>query len=155
MSAPPSLAACPAAATSVMLGVSFTMRGWSGAARRTAATTARITGGDTPKARPPFSVLGQDRLSSSAARPVAPLRRRDTATYSSCVSPNTLAMTTVPQPRSAGSFSARNASTPMFARPMALSIPDGVSQVRGGALPRRGRSDSPLVTNPPRSASLR
>ena len=37
-----------------------------------------------------------------------------------------------------GTFSAMNASMPGLVRPMALSMPDGVSAVRGGGLPARG-----------------
>ena len=39
---------------------------------------------------------------------------------------------------SCGRSSARNPSRPLFGSPIELIIPDGVSQIRGGALPARG-----------------
>jgi len=46
-------------------------------------------------------------------------------------------------------LSRRNASTPTFCSPIAFSIPAGVSQIRGGALPACGASDNPFVQIPP------
>jgi len=62
-------------------------------------------------------------------------------------------MTVTPRDRKPGSFSVQNASTPTFASPMALSMPDAVSQTRGGGLPGRGSRLSPLVQMPPREAT--
>ena len=42
-----------------------------------------------------------------------------------------------------------NRSMPTFCRPMALSIPAGVSTMRGGGLPGRGFRVTVLVTIPP------
>ena len=68
--------------------------------------------------------------------------------------PNTLANTGSPG-GSAGSFSARNASTPTFSRLIAFSMPAGVSVTRGGGLPRRGSTVSDLATMPPSSSRSR
>ena len=40
----------------------------------------------------------------------------------------------------------------MFSRPMELSIPEGVSTMRGGGFPGEGSSESPLTTTAPRPA---
>ena len=42
-----------------------------------------------------------------------------------------------------------NRSTPGFCRPMALSMPAGVSQTRGGGLPGQATGATPLVTTAP------
>jgi len=48
-----------------------------------------------------------------------------------------------------GSLSFTNASIPTFSRPMAFSIPQGVSAIRGGGLPLVGAKDNPLTIIPP------
>src|SRR5215475_8614748 len=48
-----------------------------------------------------------------------------------------------------GSFALTNASTPTFCRPIALSMPEAVSQTRGPGAPAIGSREIPLVTIPP------
>ena len=60
---------------------------------------------------------------------------RATSAYSSIVVPQTLTMTRAPRSRSSGSFSLTKRCTPMPCRPMALSMPAGVSTMRGGGWP--------------------
>ncbi len=43
------------------------------------------------------------------------------------------------------SFSSTNDVKPTFSRPMALSMPHGVSTILGGGLPMEGLSDKPLT----------
>ena len=74
---------------------------------------------------------------------------RITSAYSAIVWPKTLAMIGVSYPRSWGSFSATKARTPMFWSPMALTMPLGVSHIRGDGAPAMGSSESPLTTIPP------
>ena len=52
-----------------------------------------------------------------------------------------------------GSFWSRKARSPTFSRPIELSIPEGVSNMRCGGLPARGLSVTVLVTMPPSVAS--
>ena len=58
--------------------------------------------------------------------------------YSSGVFPEMLAMTFTSNCRRKGSSSRIKASTPGFCSPTELSIPRGVSAIRGGGLPSRG-----------------
>src|SRR5512143_1899730 len=58
-------------------------------------------------------------------------------------------MTAVSNRLRKGSLSRRNTSTPGFSRPIAFSMPDGVSQMRGGGLPWIGFRDIPFTITPP------
>src|SRR5512144_1738021 len=58
-------------------------------------------------------------------------------------------MTAVSNRLRKGSLSRRNTSTPGFSRPIAFSMPDGVSQMRGGGLPGIGFRDIPFTITPP------
>src|SRR5262245_15365209 len=51
--------------------------------------------------------------------------------------------------RSSGSFSRMKRWTPIPCRPIAFSMPDGVSTMRSGGWPSRSLRKSPLVTNAP------
>src|SRR4030066_43139 len=51
-----------------------------------------------------------------------------------------------------GTTSPMNRSTPMFCRPIALSIPDAVSTMRPGGFPGVGARDSPFMTTAPHAA---
>ncbi|OPY07688.1 MAG: hypothetical protein A4E67_01171 [Syntrophaceae bacterium PtaB.Bin038] len=82
--------------------------------------------------------------------PGTPVSAAATLPYSSTVSPKMLTITFVSNRLSQGSFSARNAFTPTFCRPMAFNIPPVVSMIRGGGFPRRGSSEIPLTTTAPR-----
>ncbi len=134
---------------SVTFGESLVMTGRL-VAPLTAATTFAASTGSVPKTMPPFLTLGHDILTSMAATPACPSSLLATSAYSSIVSPNMLATTLVSIPSSRGSFSEMNASTPTFCRPMALSIPHGVSTMRGAGLPCRGFRESPFTTIAPR-----
>src|SRR5206468_2219693 len=61
--------------------------------------------------------------------------------------PPTLAMMGTPSSASRGRSSAAKRSRPGLARPIELTIPDGVSAIRGGGFPSRGWSVTVLVTN--------
>ena len=56
-----------------------------------------------------------------------------------------------PRARSRGNCSVRNCSTPSEGMPMALSIPQGVSQILGGGLPVRGSRKMVLLITAPSS----
>ena len=150
----PPPAALAVSRMSVTFGDSLTKRG-----RRVLDRHARVMRASDPasfpNSVPPASVFGQETLSSMAATPVAASSFSRTSTYSASVSPNTLATTAVSCPRRAGSFSSRNASTPTFCNPIALSMPAGVSTMRSGGLPFLGRGESPFVTIPPSCANRR
>ena len=147
-SAPASSAATARAATSVTLGVSLGKIG-SVVAARTARTTSRTPAMLHPNVWPPWSTLGQETLISMAATPSASDRIRAISAYSSTVEPQTLTMTTARRARSAGSLSATKARTPMPCSPMALSMPLGVSTMRGGACPSRASRNRPLTATAP------
>jgi len=135
---------------SVTLGVSFTMRGRR-LARLMPSTTRAAASGSAPNESPPSSTLGQEMLASKAATPGAPSSLRATSAYSSQVRPTTLTMTGTPRRASQGRSSASRRSTPGFSSPMELSIPAGVSTVRGGGFPGQGSRDVPFTTTAPRA----
>ena len=147
-SAPASSAARANDATSVTFGVSFGMTG-SRVTLRTALTTACVPGRLQPKVMPPSLMFGQEMFSSIAATPSASDRIRASSTYSSSVVPQMLTKTTARRRRSSGSFSSMNRCTPMPCRPMAFSIPDGVSTMRGGGCPSRAFRNNPFTATPP------
>ena len=62
---------------------------------------------------------------------------RDTSTYSSIVVPQTLTITVAPRARSSGIFSSMKRRAPIPCRPIAFSMPDGVSTMRGAGCPSR------------------
>jgi hypothetical protein len=148
-SAPPSTAALAAVTMSVTFGESFTTSGRR-VAGRTAATSAWRAAGSFPKTIPPFTTFGQETFSSTAATRGSSPIRSTTARYSASVSPQTFARTVAPFSCSFGSFSERNSSMPTFWRPIALSIPASVSQIRGGGFPRQGRAERPFTEIAPR-----
>ena len=133
-SAPASSDARANEATSVTFGVSLGITG-----RRvtflTALTTSKVPFRLQPNVMPPSLMFGQEMFSSSAATPSASDRIRASSTYSSSVLPQMLTMTVARRSRSSGSFSLMNRWTPMPWRPMALSIPAGVSTIRSGGCP--------------------
>ncbi len=154
-SAPASSAAFAMATMSVTLGESFGMTG-SEVACLTARTTLPTDAGSAPKCMPPRATLGQDTFSSMPATPGAASSTAAICAYSSIVSPAMLAITIAPRSRNRGRRSRTNTSIPGFSRPMELSIPQGVSAMRGGLLPARGRSVVPFThTAPTISGSMR
>ncbi len=62
----------------------------------------------------------------------------------------TLTSTAVSNRRSQGRSTAMKWSTPGFCKPMALSMPAGVSATRGGGLPGHGSRETPLTMIPPK-----
>src|SRR6059058_951749 len=67
------------------------------------------------------------------------------------VEPHTLAMKRVSVKSSCGRIPRTTCSTPGFCRPIAFSMPAGVSYTRCGGLPRRGSPVVPLRTTAPAS----
>ena len=95
-------------------------------------------------------MFGQEMFSSIAATPSASDSMRDTSTYSSIVVPHTLTITVAPRARSSGIFSSMNRCAPIPCRPIAFSMPAGVSTIRGAGWPSRALRNSPLDTIAPR-----
>ena len=147
-SAPFSSAARAKDDTLVTFGVSLGMSG-SVVAFRTAATTSAVLARLQPNWMPPSLMFGHEMFSSSAATPSTSDRMRETSTYSSIELPHTLTMTTAPRRRSSGIFSRMNRCTPMPCRPIALSMPEGVSTIRGGGCPSRSFRNRPFTTTAP------
>ncbi len=147
-SAPASSDARANDATSVTLGVSFGITG-SCVTFFTALTTSKVPLRLQPNVMPPSLMFGHEMFSSSAATPSASERIRASSTYSSSVLPQMLTMTVARSRRSSGSFSRMKRWTPMPCRPIALSIPDGVSTIRSGGWPSRSLRKRPLTATPP------
>jgi len=79
--------------------------------------------------------FGLAAFSSSATMPGCSSSRSAHAANSSALSPQKFATTRAPAACSAGSRSRRNASAPMFCRPIAFSMPAGDSTSRGAFFP--------------------
>ena len=138
-SAPPSAAALAIGTMSVTFGVSLAMSGRSGQTSRQRRTMPLRSPPGRWRSRARRTTFGHDRFSSS---PASPARSADAcaaiATNSSSVLPAMLPMIAVGSVRRYGRWWAMKWSMPSLSRPMALSMPDGVSTVRGGGLPARG-----------------
>jgi hypothetical protein len=90
-------------------------------------------------------------LISTAATRLPPSRILSaTRTNSSTVFPAIEAITVTPRLISHGRSSLMKFSTPLFWIPIALSIPDGVSHMRGVGFPFHGTSVMDLTMIPPR-----
>ena len=119
------------------------------------AFTARVTSaaerGSEPKFFPPSWTLGQEMFTSRMATWPMASSLAQLSAYSATEKPPTLAITG-PWKISAmwGTSSAITASRPGFWRPMALSIPQGVSAIRGWGLPGRGEAVVPFQEKAPR-----
>ena len=133
---------------SVTFGLSFTIKVLFVAARQ-AATTDAAHRGSVPKTIPPCLTFGQEILISRAATSSMVSSRAANVAYSSGVYPKKLTIAGVLTVLRNGTFFVMNASIPTFCRPIAFSIPPGVSTIRGVGLPARGASESPLVTKAP------
>jgi hypothetical protein len=149
------MAEAPAASTarattpiSVTFGVSFGITGRRVLARTASVTEAAISGSQ-PKRIPPSCTLGQEMFISIPDTPSTSSRMPASSAYSSRELPQMLTRMAMPSSRSRGIFSSMKRSIPTSWRPMALSMPDGVSQIRGGAAPSRGARYSPLTAMPP------
>ena len=149
-SAPSASQARAISAMSVTLGVSFIKTGFFVTAR-TARVTSAAAWGSQPKFFPPAWTLGQEMLTSKMAAWSTAFSFRQFSAYSSRVKPPTLAITG-PWKISAmrGTSSRMTASMPGFWRPTALSIPPGVSAMRGWGLPSRGAAVVPFQEKEPR-----
>ena len=132
-----------------MIGISPPM------VRRTPSITRREASGSQAKTIPRFSTLGQEILTSSALIPETDRTFRARVAYSSTVSP---AMETITRDfcsTSHGTSFARKASIPGPCNPIELSMPDGVSAIRGVGLPYRGLFITDFVTTAPISRSAK
>ena len=117
--------------------------------RRTALITCAEAIGSQANTRPRLSTLGQEIFTSSAAIPGSWRSRLASAEYSSTVPPAIDTTAGMPRSRNQARSLAMNASTPGPCNPMELSIPEGVSAMRGVARPDRGFIMMLLVTTPP------
>ena len=88
-------------------------------------------------------------FTSTATSAGAGAIRRASSAYSATLPPAMLTTARASCSASQGRSCARNASTPGFCRPIELSMPLGVSAIRGVGRPARGRSVTDLVTTAP------
>ena len=148
-SAPASSAARANDATSVTFGVSF---GITGSARHLAHGADDVERAVEAAAELDAAFLdvraGDVQLDARRRLPrptgcATPRRTRR------CVVPQTLTITVAPRARSSGSFSSMNRCAPMPCRPIAFSMPDGVSTIRGAGCPSRSLRNSPFDTIAP------
>ena len=116
---------------------------------RTPSMTRRDASGSQAKTRPRFSTFGQLMLTSTALRPETDLNLRASVAYSSIVSPAIETITRAFCSSSQGTSLARKESIPGPCNPIELSIPDGVSAMRGVGRPWRGLVITDLVTTAP------
>ena len=146
-SAPPASAARAISVISVTFGDSLTIKGCAALSftRRVMCSTAFAW---VPKAMPPSLTFGQEMLSSKKSTGDS-RSRSTTSTYSSSLWPQTLTTTRVSNCFKKGKSRLRNTSTPGFCRPIAFSMPLGVSAMRGVGLPAHGTAATPLVTTAP------
>ena len=117
--------------------------------RRTPSITRLEASGSHAKTRPRFSTLGQEIFTSIALIPETERNLRARVEYSSTVSP---AIETMILDRCSirnGMSLAMNASIPGPCNPMELSIPLGVSAIRGVGRPVLAFIITDLVTTPP------
>jgi len=149
ISAPLSTAARAISLISVTFGVSLTISSLSLTTFFTSPVICRTRAGSVPKVMPPFLTLGQLIFSSRPASRLHCASFSATATYSSMVWPAIFTKNGVLYRSIKGTFSCTNFSTPILASPMALSIPESVSTIRGTSLPSRGLRVILLVMKPP------
>ena len=110
---------------SVWLGDSLVKIGFVVCARQAATTRADISG-SLPNWTPPSFTFGQEILISMPSIGESS-KRRVTRSYSSMVEPDTFAKKRVSLKSRPGRISSTTVPTPGFCRPMALSMPIGVS----------------------------
>ena len=116
---------------------------------RTPSITRLDASGSQAKTNPLFSTLGQEILTSMALMPETERNLRAKVEYSSTVSPAIEMMIRAFCSTRKGTSLARKASIPGPCRPIELSIPLGVSAMRGVARPFRALSITDFVTTPP------
>src|SRR5690348_14070320 len=147
-SAPPTSAATAISATSATDGDSLANSGTSVSARQRS-SSARVSPASVPIEMQPDSTLGQDTFSSRAATAGCAPMRRTAAAYSPGDQPPTLTTSGTPSSARRGRWSSQKRSSPGLASPIEFTIPAGVSTIRGGGLPSRGRRVTVLVTKAP------
>jgi len=134
---------------SVTFGESFTMRSLF-VCFLTSSTTVYATSGSTPKATPPALTFGHEIFTSIPATSFISLILDASKTYSSMVFPYILTITGVLNCFKNGILFSINASIPIFSRPMAFSMPQGVSTTLGGLFPKDGSRERPFTIMAPK-----
>ena len=139
---------------SVTSGESFAMIGNSPPmVRLTPSITFLDASGSHAKTSPRFSTLGQEIFTSMALIPDTERNFRASVAYSSIVSPAIETIMRAFCSTNQGISFSINVSIPGPCRPIELSIPLGVSAIRGVALPSRALFIIDLVTTAPISFS--
>jgi hypothetical protein len=151
----PAAWAAPATSTRLgALGLSLAQRGRPHAS--VAAMTSAVAEGEWAKRSRPASVLGHDRLTSTATTPAAASASNSAARrYSSTLRPQIDATTRAPVASSGPTSSSSHAFTPGPCSPTELIIPAVVSWTRSGGLPGHGSACSDLTTTAPRAPRSR
>src|SRR5215469_15856209 len=149
-SAPADTHAFAMATMSVTSGDSFANTGRSYLAwPRTASMTDAESSGLAANMRPRCSTFGHEMLTSIAVTPAASDTRAASSAYSATVLPAIETTARAPRDSSQGRSRCRKASMPGPCRPIELSMPLGVSAIRGVGRPARGPSMTDLVTKAP------
>src|ERR1700729_608711 len=107
--------------------------------------TAADAAGSQAKTWPRCSTFGQEMLTSMAVPPAASDSRAARSAYSATVPPAMETTARAPRDSSQGRSRCRNESMPGPCRPIELSMPLGVSAIRGVGRPARGPSMTDLV----------
>ena len=102
---------------------------------RTPSITRREASGSQANTSPRFSTFGQEIFTSTALIPETDRSLRANVEYSSMVSPAMETITRAFCSSSQGTSLARNESIPGPCNPIELSMPDGVSAIRGVGRP--------------------
>src|SRR5215469_13022752 len=149
-SAPADTHALATATMSVTSGDSLANTGRSYLAwPRTASMTAAESSGLAANTRPRCSTFGHEMLTSIAVTPAASDTLAASSAYSATVPPAIETTARAPRESSHGRSRCRKASMPGPCRPIELSMPLGVSAIRGVGRPARGPSMTDLVTKAP------
>src|SRR3989339_243978 len=136
-SAPAFSASLAIKAMSVTLGDNLTITGRL-VAFLTVATNSLVALGSKQKSIPPLDTLGQEMLTSIPLTNGSLFNILVSSSNSLADSPAMLTITGVLYLASVGRRFSKKSLTPLFCRPMELSMPEAVSQIRGGLLPWRG-----------------
>ena len=121
--------------------------------RRTAPITRDDAMASQANTWPRLSTFGQEMFTSSIATAGCPDSFWASSTYSSVCPPAMDTTTRAPWSCSQARSLAMNSSIPGPCRPIELSMPLGVSAMRGVGRPERGRVMIDFVTMPPSSAT--
>ena len=135
---------------SVTSGESFAKIGASFVhSRRTVSITAAAENGLQAKTWPRLSTFGQEIFTSNPAIPSTPFRRCASSPNSSTLLPAIETIVVTLFSRSQAKSFSKNTSIPGPCKPMELSMPLGVSAIRGVARPERAFFIMLLVTTAP------